>query len=391
MDVDMSAAVQRFHRVCAAIEAVVCDDVGRRGIAAFTLPHQLPRAAASFLTSPSVIILTGFPCLVRNTPPTETDGPPGAVALAKAALLLGKRVAIATDDCNADVLRACAAARLGNNEIQGSSFELLSFPPTIGESGKAAAWAVGSDASKRLARAIGDYQHAVAIERAGAAADGGYYTMRAISMSALVAPLDPMVTVGCACGVEVGVVEVATRSSTGIGDGGNEVGMGLVVDAVRAHVANGPAIACVTPADALLTVGVSNWGGWALAAAVEALARSCSSGAGQRRDGDGVYRAADAPPPAYAEAVATAVRGGAHLPPLHARALLEASPPGLLLPTADEETSLAAAMCAAGAADGISGARDGAVDGLPLSSHLTILARLRAVLTDAFGPQCAAA
>jgi hypothetical protein len=52
------------------------------------------------------------------------------------------------------------------------------------------------------------------------------------------------------------------------GDGGNEVGMGKVYDAVlNSKIANARAIACVVPANHLLVCSVSNWGGYALAAA----------------------------------------------------------------------------------------------------------------------------
>jgi hypothetical protein len=42
-------------------------------------------------------------------------------------------------------------------------------------------------------------------------------------------------------------------------------------------------------------------------------------------------------------------------------------------------------MVAAGVRDGISGARDGSVDGLPLEAHLAQLARLRAVVAGLNG------
>jgi hypothetical protein len=47
--------------------------------------------------------------------------------------------------------------------------------------------------------------------------------------------------------------------------------------------------------------------------------------------------------------------------------------------------ALSRAMCAAGAGDGITGARDGSVDGLPLSVHLGVLGALRGVLEGEFG------
>eukprot|EP01043_Picozoa_sp_COSAG02_P081341 COSAG02_NODE_19821_length_863_cov_1.090314_2_plen_160_part_00 len=58
--------------------------------------------------------------------------------------------------------------------------------------------------------------------------------------------------------------------TTGIGDGGNEVGMGKVIKAVHQHINNGVSIGCTTPADFLITASVSNWGGYALAAALAA-------------------------------------------------------------------------------------------------------------------------
>jgi len=267
----------------------------------------------------------------------------------------------------------------------------------------------------RLAGVACLYDHAVAIERAGQAADGSYYTMRALSMDHLVAPIDALLTTGCACGggaggavVQAGstaspvravpavrggsgdsvgggswpvlgaptspglragsgsgsgtvsptsplrLVVPITRTSTGIGDGGNEAGMGCMLEAVRAHIPRGDTIACVTPADHLITAGVSNWGGWGLVAAVEATLRQ---------------RAVDA--------------GVAALPPVWAE--LVARPPGALLPSETQERALAEAMVAAGARDGITGALDGSVDGMPLDTHIAVLAELRSVLADVFG------
>lgn len=46
---------------------------------------------------------------------------------------------------------------------------------------------------------------------------------------------------------------------------------------------------------------------------------------------------------------------------------------------------LVRAMVAAGAADGITGARDGSVDGLPQAQHVGMLRQLRGILEDEFG------
>jgi hypothetical protein len=58
-------------------------------------------------------------------------------------------------------------------------------------------------------------------------------------------------------------------TTIGIGDGGNEIGMGkLPWDTIRRNIPNGDRIACRVPTDHLIVAGVSNWGAYALAAGV---------------------------------------------------------------------------------------------------------------------------
>ncbi|KTF94875.1 hypothetical protein cypCar_00003636 [Cyprinus carpio] len=65
---------------------------------------------------------------------------------------------------------------------------------------------------------------------------------------------------------------IAGITTTGIRDGGNELGMGKVKAAVKAYMSNANLIACNVAADFAITaayltstscVGVSNWGGYA--------------------------------------------------------------------------------------------------------------------------------
>ena len=61
-------------------------------------------------------------------------------------------------------------------------------------------------------------------------------------------------------------------TTIGIGDGGNEIGMGKIPwDVIRRNVPNGGLIACRVPTDHLIVCGVSNWGAYALAAGVALL------------------------------------------------------------------------------------------------------------------------
>ena len=58
----------------------------------------------------------------------------------------------------------------------------------------------------------------------------------------------------------------------GIGDGGNEIGMGkLDPTIVAGSIENGDEIACGVTCDYLLVCGVSNWGGMGLVAALATL------------------------------------------------------------------------------------------------------------------------
>lgn len=81
----------------AKIEAVVQRDEGKRGIGPLCLSGELKSAADRIINARRVVIITGFPCLLDYSPPTETDGPLGALAIARACLAVGKRVIIATD------------------------------------------------------------------------------------------------------------------------------------------------------------------------------------------------------------------------------------------------------------------------------------------------------
>ena len=98
----------------------------------------------------------------------------------------------------------------------------------------------------------------VTIERAGFTADGTYRNSLAQDFSEGRSRLD------------YAVAEARSRRipTIGIGDGGNEIGMGNVADAVAAHIPHGAAICPTTLTDILLPCGVSNWGAYAVAAAI---------------------------------------------------------------------------------------------------------------------------
>ena len=73
-------------------------DEGQRGIAQLIDSNVcvLQPAAQALMTCTRVIILTGFPCLMHHLVPQETDGPLGALAIAKALVAHGIQVRLET-------------------------------------------------------------------------------------------------------------------------------------------------------------------------------------------------------------------------------------------------------------------------------------------------------
>ncbi|MBX3467200.1 MAG: DUF4392 domain-containing protein [Planctomycetes bacterium] len=220
-----------------ALDALLAEDPGGRGIARFRPHDALGGAARALREARAVAITTGFP----RGDVGETDGPPGAFALGQALAALGARVVHLTDARCAPLLVALGAAPL---EVAD---------PAPGD--RRAAEAL-------LARL--DVTHLVSIERPGRAADGTYRNMRGLDISTRTAALDEPFLLA----LEPGPWR---RTTVCVGDGGNEVGMGNVRAGVVDAVAHGEAIASVVGADHLVVAGVSNWGAYGLIAALSLL------------------------------------------------------------------------------------------------------------------------
>ncbi|GAX13147.1 hypothetical protein FisN_17Hh076 [Fistulifera solaris] len=240
----MSSAKHR--RLIQKLQAIIGTDAGHRGMSALIVPDDLHHAAECFAQmkpSQHVVILSGFPCCVQHTPPTETDGPPGTAALAQTALALSCQTTVVTDKCNEDVFRA------GLQHLP--SVVLECFPANMTR-----------EDDQRLAALASNCDLLLACERAGPAVDGKCYTMRGIDMEGLVAPLHRLVH----------QVQARNVPFIAIGDGGNEMGMGKVLSQIHATPQILNSVACVVPADYLIAASVSNWGAYALAAATGLLA-----------------------------------------------------------------------------------------------------------------------
>ncbi|XP_077179605.1 D-glutamate cyclase, mitochondrial isoform X3 [Paroedura picta] len=245
-----ATAVQKIRR----LEEIIGVDPGDRGVKHLCSQDELLKACLSISHAHSVLITTGFPTHYNYEPPEENDGPPGAIAMAAMLKALGKHVTIVTDqralNLNEKVIKE--AVKQG---ILKTAVPVISYHS---ESADSALHFLCEDGNPKKPK----FSHLIAIERAGMAADGNYYNVRKINIKHLVDPIDELF---------VAARSIPGITTTGIGDGGNELGMGKVKEAVKKYIQNGDTIACDVEADFAVIAGVSNWGGYAVACALYIL------------------------------------------------------------------------------------------------------------------------
>ena len=98
----------------------------------------------------------------------------------------------------------------------------------------------------------------ISIERCGENAEHEYANMRGVSITSETAAIDHL-------------FELAPEKhipTIGVGDGGNEIGMGNVKDIISEKLELNP---CVVPVDDLIIATTSNWGAYALTAWLQKL------------------------------------------------------------------------------------------------------------------------
>lgn len=167
-----------------------------------------------------IFIGTGFP--VVDT--FETDGPVGTIALYNALETLGAKPVIV---CGRPISDAIASEyrvheiRVGDHDQREHEALMALY--------------------EYLPEAI------VSIERPGQAADGGYYNMRGEDISPRTACFDSF-------------MDMARCPTIAVGDGGNEIGMGKVSDALKGL----NIVPAATSCDELIVADVSNWGAYGI-------------------------------------------------------------------------------------------------------------------------------
>ncbi|MBI1916258.1 MAG: DUF4392 domain-containing protein [Planctomycetes bacterium] len=269
-----------------AIRDLIQQDIGGRGLATDPAENLLTLTAGDFTSAcrsiagsprqPSLAVVTGF-WIPHGTPPAgETDGPLGALFLARALAPLGFRVVLATDAFCLKALEAGLRACGLEKQVH-----LVELPPAAEGTDAMAYWSA-------FANVAGTPTHLVALERVGPSHlpdslrtqpattpddllqflseipvehHDRCHTMRGLDITSQMRPAHLL-------------FEAARRvrpslRTIAIGDGGNEIGMGkLPWRALRRNIPNGGLVACRVPADDLIVCGVSNWGAYALAAGV---------------------------------------------------------------------------------------------------------------------------
>lgn len=190
------------------------------------------------------LVVTGFYIPRAEHPAAETDGPLGALELCMALRAVGGDAWLVSDEHCAPVIEAASSNLLPEDRVliaphAGPEFHAW-FNTVI-------------DLVKRF-----NIDTLVFIERVGPARDGMPHNMRGIDIAEWTAPLSTLTQ-----------LELHT---IGVGDGGNEIGMGRVAEyAITGVVDHGESIACTVAADQLIIAGTSNWGAHALVCAMRAL------------------------------------------------------------------------------------------------------------------------
>ncbi|KAM7157079.1 D-glutamate cyclase, mitochondrial isoform 2-T2 [Molossus nigricans] len=234
-----ASAVQKIRE----LETIIGIDPGNRGIGHLLCKDELLRASLSLSHARSVLITTGFPTHFNHEPPEETDGPPGAIALAAFLQALEKGVSLIVDQRAWSLFQKLVEEAVERGVLK-TQLPVLTYQ---GGSAGAARALLCDDRDPKSPR----FDHLVAIERTGRAADGNYYNARKMNIKHLVDPIDDLF---------LAAQKIPGISSTGVGDGGNELGMGKVKEAVKSHIRNGDVIACDVEADFAVIAGGENVG-----------------------------------------------------------------------------------------------------------------------------------
>ncbi|MDI5976747.1 glutamate cyclase domain-containing protein [Amycolatopsis magusensis] len=236
-------AVDEIEKV---VGRTVRRDIGRLVEAA---EGDLGRAARSIAEHPAphVGVICGFFVRHAEPPSPETDGLNGMGQLAAGLREAGVPVTVITD-------APCAKAVWAVTKV---------LPHPVDLEVVAVDDAAVRGLRDRLERAGHPLTHLVAIERCSLGSDGRPHREHGWDISGDTAALDLLYE-------DEGWT--APWTTIGIGDGGNEIGLGKLPRRIlEEDIPNGPLVAATTVAEHAIVAGVANWGAYGLLGALATL------------------------------------------------------------------------------------------------------------------------
>jgi hypothetical protein len=275
--------------VLEAVRDLIQEDVGGRGLRTDPVRNlctvcapDFEAACRSLATTPSLAvgIVTGFLIPHAQPPAGETDGPLGALFLARVLAAWGSTAVLVTDRFCESALRAGLAA-CGLEQV----VPLVTLPEF-----ETARRLTPEEYWREFIAHAGRLTHLIALERAGpshtpeslrqqGAADPASeqflsevplehrdrcHTLRGRDVTTHMSPAHRL--------FEMAGRQEPPITTIGIGDGGNEIGMGKIPwEVIRRNIPSGGSIACRVPTDYLVVCGVSNWGAYGLGAGASFL------------------------------------------------------------------------------------------------------------------------
>ncbi len=225
-------------KIATDVERRIQQDPGGRGLSTWATQGDILPAVESLMQGKHILLTTGF--YILSAEAIETDGPPGAIILADTLMKAGKTVTLIFEDHSEAIMTR------GMQSIDADIPYAVVTPDG------------GFDLDSLITP---DTTHFVALERPGRASDGYYYNFKGKDISEYHMMLDDFF-------LECGRKNIIT---IGIGDGGNELGMGKVSEAVDSFVPFDRPFSCKTLAHYSICAGVSNWAGYGLSALVSAM------------------------------------------------------------------------------------------------------------------------
>ncbi len=279
------AAESRLSYFAETLDRLVLTDISGRGVAeglshAARLKQQEPltlraaRLLAMASRGSTVIIATGWPHRPHASPDVaETDGPPGAAVLARTLAAAREITPILVVEPTLVTAMEAVALAAGLRPVPPDRLAVVREIPAPLQATTVLAMPVDMEEGRRFSQRLFDSFSPVAvivIEKGGLNRAGYAHTSRGHDTTWAIAKADLLVQRA----QETGVPTIA------VGDGGNEVGMGLIREFIRSHVKHGDRCQCPCqagiapeqPVDALVVAAVSNWGAYGVAAALCMLA-----------------------------------------------------------------------------------------------------------------------